>query len=108
MAPVLALIGILSLTVPDNFAIPIFVLFLSGVVTFAAWLVKSNQASLQQSRDAAITAAAGQARLEELFNRVTDLEKWRLRRAEDNQYNQRDQQRARESDAAVNSGGTTP
>lgn len=81
----------MALVVPDSFAIPILILFLSGVVTFAAWLVKSNQASLTTAREAASAASAAAARLEELYGRVDELEKWRLRRAEDNLANQHDQ-----------------
>lgn len=64
-------LGILALTIPDQFAAPILVLFLSGAVTFAAWLVRTNQ---QTARTAETTAEI----LKNIHERVEDLEKWRI------------------------------
>lgn len=85
----ICILGGLALVVPDSFAVPILILFLSGVVTFAGWLVKSNQNSLGAAKEAANAATSAAKRLEDLYVRVTDLEKWRV----DELMYERDQRR---------------
>lgn len=69
--PALYVLGALALTIPDQFAAPILVLFLSGAVTFAAWLVRTNQ---QTAKVAETTAEI----LKSIHERVEELERWRI------------------------------
>lgn len=63
--------AVLSLVIPNAFAVPLMLLLLSGAVTFVVWLVKTN------SSTAVITAKVVE-KLDNLNDRVGDLEKWMI------------------------------